>query len=108
MNQIIVLIWPIIFTFTKMCIPSAIEIQYYSPGSGEIVCWDACWHEVGHKLDWEVMDHISYSDNFQNEVINFLYIQMLYITTTSKRSASLQDLKVRSLRYNSPAIRGLR
>ena len=55
-----------------------IQIQYYSPSTGEIVCWDACWHEVGHKLDAEVMDYISESDEFQDAVMNFLYIQMMY------------------------------
>jgi len=53
-----------------------IQIQYYSPSTGEIVCWDACWHEVAHKLDYEVMNEISESDEFQDAVVNFLFTQM--------------------------------
>jgi len=66
----------------KKNITEVIPIQYYSPSTGEIVCWDACWHEVGHKLDYEVMDKISRSDEFQNEVINFLYVQLMYTNGT--------------------------
>ena len=50
-----------------------VPIQYYNPGSGEIVCWSACWHEVGHKLDYEVMNSISEDPAFQDAVVGFLY-----------------------------------
>ena len=53
-------------------------IQYYNPNNGEIVCWDACWHEVGHKLDKEIMDRVSESDEFQEQIINFLYMELMY------------------------------
>lgn len=48
-------------------------VQHYDPSTGEIVCWDACWHEVGHKLDFEVMNRVSQSAAFRTAVLNFLY-----------------------------------
>jgi len=56
-----------------------VQLQHYSLSTGKIVCWDACWHEVGHKLDYEVMDRVSQSDEFHEEVVNFLYIQMFLV-----------------------------
>ena len=49
------------------------DVQHYNPNSGEIVCWDACWHEVAHKLDYEVMGDISSDPAFQEAIVDFLY-----------------------------------
>ena len=53
--------------------PYVVPVQYYSPSTGEIICWDDCWHEVGHKLDYEVMNSISEDPAFQDAVVGFLY-----------------------------------
>lgn len=133
MNQIIVLIFPIIFALTGMCTPSAIEddfivtveyelvervwfwtdistgeeyqtiewvwviveknstlVEFYDPNTGEISCWDVCWHEVGHKLDAEVMEDVSGSDKFHNEVVNFLALELMY----HKRPSHPMALKI--------------
>ena len=51
--------------------------QHYDPNTGKIICWNACWHEVGHKIDWEVMDKISESNDFHYAVRDFLYYEMV-------------------------------
>jgi len=59
--------------------PVVTQIQYYDPMTGEIVCWSACWHEVAHKLDYEVMDNVSQNEDFHNQVEDFLYTQMFFV-----------------------------
>lgn len=59
--------------------PYVVPIQYYSPATGEIVCWDDCWHEVGHKLDYEVMDRVSQSEEFHHAVADFIFTQMFLV-----------------------------
>jgi len=65
-----------VFVWKEVEIINSYSMQYYDGNTGKIVCWDACWHEVAHKLDHEIMNRVSQGEDFHDAILWFLYQEM--------------------------------